>query len=897
MRSKRFNFTIFTKFLFLFYRYIIRFNSDKRMPSDNNTAVSNTESVGKSSKTSRDLISDLIYVPPCQCHMTGDTECFPCQKLKSCHMSNVKVEMMTQEKCEPKESKASCEPKKKCEPKVSKDRADLKCEKKKSHKVGPEGPPGPVGPKGCEGPKGPRGPKGDVTKGPMGPPGPKGPPGCVGPQGKQGPSGPQGKKGERGSIIFCKCLNFRGRAQSSYPSDSQGEECDFLLNTSAGVLLQKLNGNWCIVSGHSNFLFYDSSKKQIWVTKDSRGSCPSKLFVGKDGDKLLDQKTGDWFNFTKCKWCFSLNLQGMKGVTGTQIDCIEASFCGGYGPDVPDCASDVPVGSYFLEVEKCGDCDLFIKGDNPDCPWHLVDISELGDFFYLGTNDDLIYKVWKIGGDGRCKSFVLRDGDKVFECKTGFIYSQIPDPAAVKDEKNPDAAPESACWLRECMFRGPEGPTGPTGPRGTLLKCIPIEFRGLVKSAWDQCPDDTETETSCSSKKDKKRPPVLDLETAEITIWEKGHKCVIPAPEDPVYFQDAENSEIWCVSRAAGAVPLQEACDLLDGDKVIDCETTNLWKFEDDCFVFQCRLARSKKEKKCQPPKEFFLSSEACYEKCEGKVPIPFPCELKGQEDCLSFELLNTDCDSDLTGLKVSGCNLLLCYDQLVQSSYLFTYVVHDKYDYKTWKVQHELRIVAEAHFDSQTCDLLGDLDYQLGPTGILVGSDSGSSAQAVYTFDAILSDKNLELDADKESIEVCIPGVYSIELQLSRTVDSGVDETVWPVRTSAQIEFSDSPDPNENTKTISGSSETRHVWTPKPASCEGACEEDPLVETLTLQGTRVLSEGTKISASLHEQGPKCINQNPYQFRDPLAEYSIVTTPFKGRFCVQLVQPMLSKGE
>jgi len=340
------------------------------MPSKNNAAVSKPDSAGKSSKTDPKDDRDLVYVPPCQCHMTGDTECFPCQKLKSLHISNAKTKVSQPTPTKKAHTKSCPKPK----------------EDKKECKVGPRGPAGPCGPQGPPGTC-------KVVKGPMGPPGPKGAQGDIGPMGRDGPRGAQGKKGDRGSLIFCKCLNFRGKAKSCYPDNSQGSEGDYLLNTSAGVLLMKMNGNWCIVSGHNSFLFYDPCKKQIWVTKNSQGSCPSKLFVGKEGDKLLDQKTGDWFNFTKCKWCFSLNLEGMKGEPGTQIECIEASFCGGYGPDSPDCNVDAEVGSFFLEIEECGDCDLFVK---TDCSWQLVDGCQLGEldfFYYLGTNDGLIYKI------------------------------------------------------------------------------------------------------------------------------------------------------------------------------------------------------------------------------------------------------------------------------------------------------------------------------------------------------------------------------------------------------------------------------------------------------------------------------------------------------------------------
>jgi len=194
---------------------------------------------------------------------------------------------------------------------------------------GPKGPVGCQGPPGCEGAKGGRGDRGNMgTRGKCGPTGPCGErgfqgeqgirghvgrqglcgePGCLGPRGlrgQEGERGPQGCKGEKGekgdkgepgTQFKCIKISFKGCVAPVFDKSS-GEEGDYLLDPTSGILHRHNGTNWVVVEQTVFPWYFMDTEVIVGRILCITSACPPNVIdLGKEcnpGDKVLDCLTG-----------------------------------------------------------------------------------------------------------------------------------------------------------------------------------------------------------------------------------------------------------------------------------------------------------------------------------------------------------------------------------------------------------------------------------------------------------------------------------------------------------------------------------------------------------------------------------------------------------------------------
>lgn len=194
--------------------------------------------------------------------------------------------------------------------------------------VGARGHMGFKGQKGDRGLQGAQGVRGAGDQGPRGSRGYQGYDGAqgdIGPQGLMGETGVQGPQGATGTLLKTIEVSYSGGSSA----DDSGrpltaDEGDYWLVRNAGGDLSVWNsGSWSAITAPGGFLFYyhDTVSGLFWQDIINGGVASVNLAEEcqfKNGDKVLDCLTGDWYNYNGVSFSLECNLKGETGVTGPQ---------------------------------------------------------------------------------------------------------------------------------------------------------------------------------------------------------------------------------------------------------------------------------------------------------------------------------------------------------------------------------------------------------------------------------------------------------------------------------------------------------------------------------------------------------------------------------------------------
>lgn len=191
--------------------------------------------------------------------------------------------------------------------------------------VGPRGHMGFKGKQGDRGAAGPQGKKGAGEQGPRGSLGYQGYQGDIGPQGFMGETGVQGVQGATGTLIkFLELTYFGGASQDDSGRPLTADEGDYwLVLNSGGDLSIWSGGSWNVINtpNGQEFYYFDTVNGVIWRDVIN-GGVASVNFAEecqyKNGDKVMDCLTGDWYIYDGSQFTLECNLKGETGVTGLQ---------------------------------------------------------------------------------------------------------------------------------------------------------------------------------------------------------------------------------------------------------------------------------------------------------------------------------------------------------------------------------------------------------------------------------------------------------------------------------------------------------------------------------------------------------------------------------------------------
>lgn len=453
--------------------------------------------------------------------------------------------------------------------------------------------------------------------------------GMTGPSGPQGEQGVQGQTGPTGTRIRNKYFDYRGLIFTTGldPLLIPGTEGEYALLITNGTLYQYKSGSWqIIVPQPVNYVFYGDNK--VYNVEGLGLNVAQCIFPA--GDILFDTNLWNVYvynNDGSVSWIGSIKgetgatgptgfgaqgatgptgLDGLKGdkgetgstgptgptgatgPTGTMIRC-ESLYCGRSAKTSADKTKFS--GAFDGELCLARDTSDLFEWSQSDGTWQQLAPQPIMPYIYLDKSTCITYMVTNLGIPVTIYS--VPEGDLLFDLNTCDVYVMT-----------------NGKWVLKCNLRGetgttgPSGPTGPigqigaqgpigptgngltgstgptgqTGPTGTEIKCLTIACEGRTVSLSSDKPG---TVGSFVGEK------CLALDESDLYMWTGATwQFVNPQPTAPYYYLDNINNKLYNII-GLGEDAVLTTC--IDGTLIID-QSSNLYKFESGCLIFQCAL-------------------------------------------------------------------------------------------------------------------------------------------------------------------------------------------------------------------------------------------------------------------------------------------------------------------